>query len=52
LRTRGWQEQSGVEFSVTEINLTLYNGTMTFLDNKVTAQVLRETGWDHQASYG
>jgi single-strand DNA-binding protein len=34
LRTRKWQEASGVERSVTEIHLTPYNGTMTFLDKK------------------
>ena len=34
LRTRKWQEPSGVERSVTEIHLTPYNGIMTFLDKK------------------
>jgi single-strand DNA-binding protein len=34
LRTRKWQEASGVERSATEIHLTPYNGTMTFLDKK------------------
>jgi single-strand DNA-binding protein len=34
LRTRKWQDPSGVERSVTEIHLTPYNGTLTFLDKK------------------
>ena len=34
LRTRKWQEPSGVERSITEIHLTPYNGTVTFLDRK------------------
>jgi single-strand DNA-binding protein len=34
LRSRKWQDPSGVDRSVTEIHLTPYNGTLTFLDKK------------------
>ena len=34
LRTRKWQDQSGADRYSTEIQLTPYNGTLTFLDNK------------------
>ena len=34
LRTRKWQDQSGADRYSTEIHLTPYNGTLTFLDNK------------------
>ena len=34
LRTRKWQDQSGADRYSTEIHLTPYNGTITFLDNK------------------
>lgn len=34
LRTRKWQDQSGADRYTTEIHLTPYNGTLTFLDNK------------------
>ena len=32
LRTRKWQDQSGADRYSTEIHLTQYNGTLTFLD--------------------
>jgi single-strand DNA-binding protein len=32
LRTRKWQDQSGADRCSTEIHLTQYTGTMTFLD--------------------
>ena len=32
LRTSKWQDQQGVERYSTEIQLTPYNGTLTFLD--------------------
>ena len=34
LRTRKWQDQSGNDRYSTEIHLTPYNGTLTFLDSK------------------
>ena len=34
LRTRKWQDQSGADRYSTEIQLTPYNGTLTFLDRK------------------
>ena len=34
LRTRKWQDQSGNDRYSTEIHLTPYNGTLTFLDAK------------------
>lgn len=34
LSTRKWQDQSGADRYTTEIHLTPYNGTLTFLDNK------------------
>ena len=34
LRTRKWQDQSGADRYSTEIHLTPYNGTLTFLDKK------------------
>ena len=34
IRTRKWQDQSGHDRSSTEIHLTPYNGTLTFLDSK------------------
>ena len=34
IRTRKWQDQSDHDRSSTEIHLTPYNGTMTFLDSK------------------
>jgi single-strand DNA-binding protein len=34
LRSRKWQDPSGIDRSVTEIHLTPYNGTLTFLDKK------------------
>jgi single-strand DNA-binding protein len=34
LTTRKWQDQSGADRYSTEIHLTPYNGTLTFLDNK------------------
>jgi single-strand DNA-binding protein len=34
LRTRKWQDQSGTDRYSTEIHLTPYNGTLTFLDRK------------------
>lgn len=34
LRTRKWQDQSGADRYSTEIHLTPYNGTLTFLDSK------------------
>lgn len=34
LRTRKWQDQSGADRYTTEIHLTPYNGSLTFLDNK------------------
>jgi single-strand DNA-binding protein len=34
IRTRKWQDQSGADRSSTEIHLTPFNGTLTFLDRK------------------
>jgi single-strand DNA-binding protein len=34
IRTRKWQDQSGADRYGTEIHLTPYNGTLTFLDKK------------------
>ena len=34
IRTRKWQDQSGADRYSTEISLTPYNGTITFLDSK------------------
>jgi single-strand DNA-binding protein len=34
IKTRKYQDQSGVDRTSTEIHLTPYNGTLTFLDNK------------------
>jgi single-strand DNA-binding protein len=34
LTTRKWQDQSGADRYSTEIHLTPYNGTLTFLDNR------------------
>ena len=34
LTTRKWQDQSGADRYSTEIHLTPYNGTLTFLDSK------------------
>jgi single-strand DNA-binding protein len=34
LTTRKWQDQSGADRYSTEIHLTPYNGTLTFLDGK------------------
>jgi len=34
IRTRKWQDQSGADRYSTEIHLTPYNGTLTFLDKK------------------
>ena len=34
LTTRKWQDQDGNDRYSTEIHLTPYNGTMTFLDSK------------------
>lgn len=34
VRTRKWQDQSGADRWSTEIHLTPYNGTLTFLDSK------------------
>lgn len=34
LRTRKWQDQSGADRYSTEIHLTPYNGTLTFLSSK------------------
>ena len=34
IRTRKWQDQSGADRYSTEVHLTPYNGTLTFLDRK------------------
>jgi single-strand DNA-binding protein len=34
IRTRRWQDQSGADRTSTEIHLSPYNGTLTFLDSK------------------
>ena len=34
IRTRRWQDQSGADRYSTEIHLSPYNGTLTFLDSK------------------
>src|SRR5271166_3152775 len=47
LRTRKWQDQSGADRYSTEIHLTPYNGTLTFLDRKKDGD--RATGGDGSA---
>ncbi len=34
IRTRKWQDQSGADRYSTEVHLTPYNGTLTFLDSR------------------
>jgi single-strand DNA-binding protein len=34
IRTRKWQDQAGADRTSTEIHLTPFNGTLTFLDKK------------------
>jgi single-strand DNA-binding protein len=34
IRTRKWQDQAGAERTSTEIHLSPFNGTLTFLDKK------------------
>ena len=48
LRTRKWQDQSGADRYSTEIHLTPYNGTLTFLDRKKDGD--RAPGGDDTAS--
>lgn len=38
LKTRKWTDNAGVERYVTEIHLTPFNGTLTFLDSKRDAE--------------
>ena len=38
LKTRKWADNAGVERYVTEIHLTPFNGTLTFLDSKRDAE--------------
>lgn len=44
LRTRKWQDQSGADRYSTEIHLTPYNGTLTFLSGKKDGE--RASGGD------
>ena len=42
LTTRKWQDQSGADRYSTEIHLTPYNGTLTFLDSRRNGNVAGE----------
>jgi len=50
LTTRKWQDQSGADRYSTEIHLTPYNGTLTFLDSKKNGNRAPASSAPHEAS--
>jgi single-strand DNA-binding protein len=49
LTTRKWQDQSGADRYSTEIHLTPYNGTLTFLDSKKDGNQAPASSAPHEA---